>query len=121
MISTFPNIVAGIVARTRKMLTPHHHHPTQQSHRQLYSSTEQPVKPVKTFALQDELPRLPIPPLEQTLERFRHSIKPFLPANSEQWQQAMAVIDDFGRSQGPVLHKRLLDYAKGQPVYGHAN
>lgn len=80
----------------------------------------------KTFSLQGTLPRLPVPALEATLEKFKQSIKPFIldddasshqeSSKTRQWQTALKAIDDFAKGMGPVLQQRLIDYARTQSV-----
>jgi len=55
---------------------------------------------------QDNLPRLPIPPLAETLERFNKTIEPLLPIQ-QQREEANRVIQNFLDHDGPVLQKLL--------------
>ncbi|VEU21086.1 DEKNAAC101987 [Brettanomyces naardenensis] len=68
------------------------------------------------FKYQDKLPSLPVPPLEHTLELYKRSIIPYYPGGSDDpdFEKYSNVIDEFGKSRGPVLQERLLSYANGQ-------
>lgn len=66
-----------------------------------------PLPNTATFAAQKNLPRLPVPDLQKTLLRLKESLKPIAWSDDE-YAAAVKKIDDFGNSQGPVLHERLL-------------
>ena len=55
------------------------------------------------------LPRLPLPPLEATLQRCKDSIRPFA-RSTEEFASVCRKIDDFGRPNGPgsILQQVLL-------------
>ena len=55
------------------------------------------------------LPRLPLPPLEATLQRRKDSIRPFA-RSTEEFASVCRKIDDFGRPNGPgsMLQQVLL-------------
>ncbi|KAG0205422.1 Carnitine O-acetyltransferase mitochondrial [Mortierella sp. GBA30] len=59
---------------------------------------------------QSELPSLPIPPLEQTLERYQESIKPL--TTDQEYSRMLEAIHQFKSSEGPALDQRLRDHAK---------
>jgi len=63
--------------------------------------------PGPTFAAQARLPKLPVPELEQTLRRLKDSLKP-ISHHPEEYDAAVAKVDDFAKGLGPKLHKRLL-------------
>ena len=60
-----------------------------------------------TFAAQARLPKLPVPELEQTLRKLKETLKP-IAHHVEEYDAAVAKVDDFARGLGPKLHKRLL-------------
>jgi hypothetical protein len=62
-----------------------------------------------TFAGQTELPPLPIPSLEETLNKFLKSLEA-LQDYDEQKQAAKRVVLEFLQSDGPKLQQLLLDY-----------
>lgn len=59
---------------------------------------------------------IPIPPLEQTLERFIEGIFPLL--NQQQIEQTQQVAEAFKLQAGPMLQQRLIDYAEQQTEKG---
>ncbi|KAN0097060.1 Acyltransferase ChoActase/COT/CPT [Tylopilus felleus] len=66
--------------------------------------------PIPNFAHQSStLPRLPLPPLEVTLQRLKDSLRP-LARSTEEFASVCRKIDDFGRADGPgpVLQQMLL-------------
>ncbi|KAL9125473.1 MAG: hypothetical protein Q9217_005326 [Psora testacea] len=68
-----------------------------------------------TFAAQDKLPKLPIPELDSTLEKYLDVLKP-LQSPREQRDTAAAV-QEFLRAEGPELQARLKKYATGKTSY----
>lgn len=68
-----------------------------------------------TFAAQDSLPKLPIPELKSSLERYLRALKP-LQEEREHAETKLAV-EAFGSDEGPILQKLLEDYASGQTSY----
>jgi carnitine O-acetyltransferase len=67
---------------------------------------------MKTFENQDKLPRLPIPPLENTLAVYLNSVKPHL--SPKDFQSYSLIVKDFGETLGPKLQQRLIEYDKTQ-------
>ena len=66
--------------------------------------------PIPNFTHQSStLPRLPLPPLEATLQRLKDSLRP-LARSTEEFTSVCRKIDDFGRSDGPghILQQALL-------------
>lgn len=85
-------------------------------------SKQQPVahdgvkeKPGVTFAHQDELPKLPIPELESSLQKYQDALVP-LQTRREQSETAK-VVHEFLQSEGPDLQARLKKYATGKTSY----
>ena len=72
-------------------------------------------KPGITFAAQDKLPRLPIPDLESTLEKYKNVLKP-LQSKKEQ-EDTRAAADEFLKGEGLELQARLKKYATGKTSY----
>lgn len=68
-----------------------------------------------TFASQDKLPKLPIPDLESTCQKYLEALKP-LQSNRAQNDTAAAV-QDFLKGEGPELQARLKKYATGKTSY----
>ena len=68
-----------------------------------------------TFSHQDELPKLPIPELNDTTERYITALKP-LQSRQEQHDTEVAV-KDFLEADGPRLQSRLKKYATGKTSY----
>ncbi|KAK5959829.1 carnitine O-acetyltransferase CAT2 PWA37_002894 [Arxiozyma heterogenica] len=94
----------------------------------------------KTFSLQDQLPSLPVPDLNDTLNKYLVSIKPFiqsLPNNNnnnnnnnnsynksksmsnditdnKEYQKQVQLCDDFRNNLGPILQKRLQDHSSNR-------
>lgn len=75
-----------------------------------------------TFANQNKLPTLPIPPLDKTLQKYLKTLIPFVTSksapfqvNQQEYERIQSIIQDFGKTLGPQLQQRLLAYAKTQP------
>ena len=62
--------------------------------------------PESTFALQKSLPRLPVPPLKQTAERYLRSLRPLL--DDAAFAPCTADMAAFVRGVGPALQRKLL-------------
>ncbi|KAJ1505953.1 hypothetical protein HMI54_011207 [Coelomomyces lativittatus] len=70
-------------------------------------------KPItKTFDFQLQLPRLPIPKLEDTLKKYRETLLPLL--TSEELNFTDQNINLFLNQLGPILQSRLIQHAKSQ-------
>ena len=63
----------------------------------------------RTFASQAQLPKLPIPPLEETLRRYVRALEG-LQDKREQECTARAV-EDFLKNDGPRIQEKLKAYA----------
>ena len=72
-------------------------------------------KPGITYAGQDSLPKLPIPDLESSCDKYLESLRP-LQSHREQHETATAV-QDFIKNDGPELNERLKKYATGKTSY----
>lgn len=71
------------------------------------SSTKKSHPP--TYSAQDDLPPLPVPDLDQTLQKYLTSIKPFV--NEEGYNRAATLVEELKSGAGPELHQYLLDKA----------
>lgn len=72
-------------------------------------------KPGLTFAMQDKLPKLPIPELGSTMKKYLSSLKPLQsPREHAETQQA---VEEFLKHDGPELQERLKKYANGKTSY----
>lgn len=59
----------------------------------------------KTFQLQNKLPSLPVPPLEQTCKKYLASVKPHL--TSEEYLQTQFLVNEFASGVGKELQSKL--------------
>lgn len=71
-----------------------------------------PASAGRTFAKQDALPRLPIPPLADTCKRYLHALKALqTPEEHEASEEAVRqFLED--QEEGPRAQKMLEEYAK---------
>lgn len=74
-----------------------------------------PPAPDRTFAHQDALPKLPIPPLEDTCKRYLTALRG-LQDDDEHAATARAV-QSFLQGEGPALQERLKQWAAGRARY----
>lgn len=79
------------------------------------ASEDQPNKGGVTFAQQDKLPKLPIPDLEKTCERYLTALKP-LQSGREHADTRFAV-QEFLHREGPELNEKLKKYAEARTSY----
>ncbi|XP_077870512.1 choline O-acetyltransferase-like [Saccoglossus kowalevskii] len=61
---------------------------------------------------QKPLPKLPVPPLNATLEKYLQILKPIL--SVEQYENSRKIVEEFGRAggEGERLQQKLLEYAE---------
>lgn len=69
----------------------------------------------KTFARQNDLPKLPIPPLKDTCDKYLNALVPL--QSAEQHAQTKRVVRDFLQNEGPRLQEHLEEYAKDKSSY----
>ena len=72
-------------------------------------------KPGITYAAQENLPKLPIPELESTCEKYKTALRPL--QNSREQAETAASVADFLKKDGPELQSRLKKYATGKTSY----
>lgn len=68
-------------------------------------------KPFSMLAKQDSLPPLPVPPLQQTMDRYLLAIKPLV--DEEDFEYTQDLVKDFlkPKGDGEMLHNKLLQKA----------
>ncbi|GAA5869850.1 hypothetical protein JCM16303_001818 [Sporobolomyces ruberrimus] len=69
----------------------------------------------KTFAGQEQLPKLPIPPLEETMKKYVRALEAL--QTSSEHAHTKRVVQDFLKHEGPELHQKLKDYASTRASY----
>lgn len=62
------------------------------------------------FKYQKDLPKLPVPTLQETSSKYLKTIQPFLTA--KQFEESKAKVDAFLNNEGPILQKKLENFAK---------
>ncbi|KAF9481337.1 acyltransferase ChoActase/COT/CPT [Pholiota conissans] len=73
-------------------------------------------KPEKrTLAYQDKLPKLPIPPLQDTCARYLRSLEPL--QDEKEHAATCAAVADFLENDGPKLDEQLREYAQDKDSY----
>ena len=72
-------------------------------------------EPGVTFAAQDNLAKLPIPKLDNTLQKYMNVLEP-LQTKKEQ-NDTFKAVEDFAKGEGPELQARLKKYATGKTSY----
>jgi hypothetical protein len=68
-----------------------------------------------TFAYQDDLPKLPIPDLESTCQKYLDSLGPL--QTPKEHHETRIAVREFLRYQGPDLQEKLKKYAQGKSNY----
>jgi carnitine O-acetyltransferase len=74
-----------------------------------------PKKPGSTFSNQDTLPKLPIPDLASTCKKYLEALSA-LQTPREQ-EETRAAVQDFLKSDGPILQEKLKNYASSKTSY----
>nr|XP_011435097.2 carnitine O-acetyltransferase isoform X2 [Crassostrea gigas] len=59
----------------------------------------------RMFSVQDSLPKLPVPALDQTLQKYLRSVRPLL--TDEEYAKTQKIVEDFNRDPGPKLQTLL--------------
>jgi hypothetical protein len=62
------------------------------------------------YEFQSNLPHLPIPSLEATLERYKNSLRPLLAHDPAALQRALTAVEEFRTNDGPRLHQLLVEF-----------
>ncbi len=65
---------------------------------------------IPTYHFQKSLPRLPVPQLKNTCERYLKALKPLL--NDYTYSKAEKIVQKFQSEEGAALQKELLDQDK---------
>jgi carnitine O-acetyltransferase len=81
----------------------------------LASHTNPNSKPGITFAHQDKLPKLPIPDLDSSLNKYLSALEPL--QSAKEHRDTISAVQDFLKSEGPELQERLKKYATGKTNY----
>jgi carnitine O-acetyltransferase len=81
----------------------------------LAHSTNPDSRPGITFAHQDNLPKLPIPDLDSSLHKYVAALKPL--QSPKEHNDTTLSVQEFLRSDGPVLQEKLKKYAAGKANY----
>lgn len=63
----------------------------------------------RTFQYDDQLPNLPVPSLEETLEKYQQSVKLFV--SKEEFDRSQQIVREFRDEIGRQLHNKLLQKA----------
>lgn len=66
----------------------------------------------KTLAFQSKLPKLPIPELEQTCERYLRALKPL--QDEKEHEASKAAVKSFLEGDGKRIQERLKEWAASQ-------
>ncbi|TFK32615.1 acyltransferase ChoActase/COT/CPT [Crucibulum laeve] len=69
----------------------------------------------KTFAGQDKIPKLPIPPLEETCKRYLRALEGL--QDKKEHEQTQKAVNEFLQTDGPKIHAKLLEWAKDKDSY----
>lgn len=78
------------------------------------AAAPEPLPSTLTFAAQRDLPKLPVPTLEDTVVRLKESLKPIAWSEAE-YSTVSKKIDQFAANKGPELQARLLQRASERP------
>ncbi|CAK7241500.1 MAG: carnitine O-acetyltransferase yat1 [Sporothrix thermara] len=68
-----------------------------------------------TFSHQDKLPKLPIPDLEKSCQKYLSALRPL--QTSREHAETRHAVDEFLRNEGPELQEKLKSYAEGRTSY----
>lgn len=66
-----------------------------------------------TYSKQGEMASLPVPELKGTMKKYLKSVKPYC-ENEGDYERQVELCESFLDKEGPVLHDRLVEYAKGK-------
>ncbi|KAK1225439.1 carnitine O-acetyltransferase yat1 [Marasmius sp. AFHP31] len=68
-----------------------------------------------TFASQEKLPKLPIPSLEDTCNRYLRALEAL--QDHDEHKKTKLAVKEFLEKDGPILQQKLNEYAKDRPSY----
>ena len=68
-----------------------------------------------TFAHQDKLPKLPIPDLEASCQKYLTALRPL--QSRREHSETQHAVEEFLKHDGPELQEKLKRYAAGQTSY----
>lgn len=68
-----------------------------------------------TYAHQDKLPKLPIPDLEVSCEKYLAALSPLQSAREH--AETRHAVNEFLRNEGPELNEKLKKYAEAKSSY----
>ncbi|KAK7205086.1 carnitine O-acetyltransferase, variant 2 [Myxozyma melibiosi] len=68
-----------------------------------------------TFARQEKLSKLPIPPLRDTIQRYLDAVKPL--QTPREHEDTCAAAHEFIEKDGPELQEKLIQYSSGRSSY----
>jgi carnitine O-acetyltransferase len=88
---------------------------SRQAREPLAASKSAQSKPGVTFAAQDKLPKLPIPDLESTLQKYLTALEPL--QSGREHRATEDAVSEFMHNEGPQLNERLKLYATGKSSY----
>ena len=71
--------------------------------------------PSRTFAGQSKLPKLPVPPLEETCKRYIHALEEL--QTPEEHEKTKRVVNEFLHNDGQRLQEKLLKWAETRDRY----
>jgi carnitine O-acetyltransferase len=81
----------------------------------LAHSTNPNSKSGITFAHEDKLPKLPIPELESSCQKYLAALKPL--QSPKEHSDTTISVQEFLKAEGPVLQDKLKKYATGRSNY----
>ncbi|KXX74233.1 putative mitochondrial carnitine O-acetyltransferase [Madurella mycetomatis] len=84
-------------------------------HYTMSASQDEKPKGGVTYAHQDHLPKLPIPDLERTCERYLTALRPL--QSLREHAETRHAVQDFLKGEGPELNEKLKKYAEGRTSY----
>lgn len=68
-----------------------------------------------TFAAQHKLPKLPLPSLESSCQRYLKALKPL--QSAQEHEASAAAVQTFIHGEGPILQAQLEEYNRRQENY----
>lgn len=98
----------------------HSRSPSKETSKPLSAPNHKVEKPVMTtqgvtFASQEKLPKLPIPDLDKSCNKYLASLRPLQSAREH--AETEVAVQEFLRAEGPELQEKLKKYATGKSSY----